>query len=635
MSFWAARPRVYARGRQEVDLRREDCPSPARGRPPPCCRRTGCIAMNRCCFPYGTWGNASRPTMMTDPHRPVKNPVTMPASEAVALPQNVDSLALERSLPAHGPDAAGPLAGAEPRGPRWSVGDRSPGVGRRRVGVSGRRGNRRRAAGALSADTLRRDLPGIRGRRLALRRAPDGVGGRAPLSPDGAKPLGGARPGPQGQRPRARSTASTSPELSSPIGEPHGPTVDLPRPQSRPAGSPCARLRPWGSGGVRPALRAPPAALGQETAALARTLTRDEGAALTAWAAVVGPPTFAYSFHLYTELPSALAGVVALRLLTGSPGALGAGVAAVAAASLPWLHLKMIPAAAVLGTVGLLKLRGRPLVCFVAVTLVMAALFAAYYQAIFGIPTPLALYGGGVPPGTSHVASPGGRRPPSRSLLRPPALRPRLPPRFRGAATSASLGPGGRPGGARRGRGGGRPHSRLADVVGRAVSAGALPRPGGALPGPGCGPRHGLSRRPHALANALLGAGLGLALFMAAVPEARMMLNRGDRQTRVWTALSGTRDVGAYLPSLVADTPAERRVAALWVLAVALLLALDALARRRPGVDLAFRGLGLPLLLALGIGVLVDGWARAGESPPAGSPPVNSTGGAASVSRPS
>jgi hypothetical protein len=378
------------------------------------------------------------------------------------------------------------------------------------------------------------------------------------------------------------------------------------------------------------------AALGQETAALARTLTRDEGAALTAWAAVVGPPAFAYSFHLYTELPSALAGVVALRLLVGSPGALGAGIAAVAAASLPWLHLKMIPAAAALGTIGVLKLRGRPLACFVAVALVMAALFAAYYQAIFGIPTPLALYGGGVPPGTSTSplrAGAGllldrsfGLLPYAPVFLLAFAGLPRLLRWTRGdalavlAVAAAVVGP---LLDWRMWWGGQCPPGRFlvpaAPFLALLAAARATASPAGLM----------------RWRNALLGAGLGLALFMAAVPEARMMLNRGDRQTRVWTALSGTRDVGAYLPSLVADTPAERRVAALWVLALTLLLALDALARRSPGVDLAFRGLGLPLLLALGIGVLVDGWARAGEPPPAASPPVSSTSGAASVSRPS
>ena len=41
-----------------------------------------------------------------------------------------------------------------------------------------------------------------------------------------------------------------------------------------------------------------------------------------------------------------------------------------------------------------------------------------------------------------------------------------------------------------------------------------------------------------------------------------------------------------------------------------LLLALDALARRHERVDRLFRGLGLPLVLLLAIGVAVDGWAR-------------------------
>jgi hypothetical protein len=58
--------------------------------------------------------------------------------------------------------------------------------------------------------------------------------------------------------------------------------------------------------------------------------------------------------------------------------------------------------------------------------------------------------------------------------------------------------------------------------------------------------------------------------------------------------------------------PAELRVAAAWALAVGILLALDVAARRRRSVERLFSGLGLPLLLLLSVGLLVDSWARSG-----------------------
>ena len=89
-----------------------------------------------------------------------------------------------------------------------------------------------------------------------------------------------------------------------------------------------------------------------------------------------------------------------------------------------------------------------------------------------------------------------------------------------------------------------------------------------------------------------------------------MLLNRGDRPTRVWEALSGDVPVGRYLPSLVQPDPVEMQVAIVWVVAVAVLLILDRLARTNDQVDRWFRGLGLPVLLLLAVGTVVDFWVR-------------------------
>src|SRR5437867_440219 len=99
------------------------------------------------------------------------------------------------------------------------------------------------------------------------------------------------------------------------------------------------------------------ALLGLEVRRLAWRLTGDPAAALLAWAAAAGPPVCFYAFHLYTEVPSALCLAACLNLLLGAPGAAGAGLAALLASFLPWLHIKMIPSAAALGVVALLRLR--------------------------------------------------------------------------------------------------------------------------------------------------------------------------------------------------------------------------------------------------------------------------------------
>jgi hypothetical protein len=366
------------------------------------------------------------------------------------------------------------------------------------------------------------------------------------------------------------------------------------------------------------------AALALQVRGLALRLTGDERAALWAWAASVGPPVAFYSFHLYTEVPSALCLALSLRLLLGAPGPAGAGAAALLASALPWLHLKMIPAAGVLGLLGLLRLRGRSLAVFLGVAGAMAAAYLAYFQHIYGHPTPLAIYGGAAPAeaGASPLRAAAGLlldrsfgllpcapvfllALPGMALLARRPWRESLPPALLAVAVLAPVL------GWRMWWGGQCPPGRLLVPLVLLLGIGLALRATG-------GPPRGLLRWRWPL----LLWGFALATFMIADPARLLLLNRGNRPTRVWAALSGAWPVGRYLPSLTVPDPAEARVALLWALALGGLIVLDRLARRGDAIDRLFRGLGLPLLLGLTIGVLVDTWARAGAEPVREGPPL-------------
>lgn len=422
------------------------------------------------------------------------------------------------------------------------------------------------------------------------------------------------------------------------------PHYGAPRPDGRPfpahgVGLPLALAPAFALGGRRLcavliALAA--AALALQARALAERVTGDPQAALFAWATTAGPPLAFYSFHIYTEVPSGLAAIVSLRLLLSAPGPARAALAAILAGALPWLHPKMIPAAAALGLVAVFKLRGRPLAAFLATAGLGAAAFLGYYQWIYEMPTPLALYGGRLPVGESG--------PPMVAALgllldRSFGLLPHAPVFLLCLAAAPLM--------VRQARSIW-PHALLAlailapVLVWRMWWGGQCPPARFLVPllpflGLAVGLR--LARGSAGLARwrwLLLGGGLLLALFMAARPERLMLLNRGDRPTRVWSALSGEVEVARYLPSLVRADAAERRVALLWLAALALLVVLDGMARAHERLERWFRGLELPLLLALALGAGVDAWARRTESvPPAGAQaaskgPPSSWGGAGS-----
>jgi hypothetical protein len=316
-------------------------------------------------------------------------------------------------------------------------------------------------------------------------------------------------------------------------------------------------------------------------------------------------------------------------LLLEAPTPATALVAALLASLLPWLHVKMLPAAAALGIVGLFRFRGRALLTFVVASVVLAVAYSLYFQWTFGSPTPLALYGG-VP---ADVSSSPGRALAGLLLDRSFGLLPHAPlfllalpgtllliARWRSTwpivlVLAATLAP------VLMWRmwwGGQCPPARFLVPLVPALALAV-----GQVAG---GPRRGLARWRGPLAA----LGFGLAMFMTADPGALLLLNRANRPTRVWAALSGDVPLGRYLPSLTLADPVEARVTAVWMAALGVLLLLHLGAKGSERVDRLFRGLALPLAMLLAIGGAVDAWARAGE-PSAGpeGPPAASEDGPA------
>ncbi|HYN02433.1 MAG TPA: hypothetical protein VE359_08310 [Vicinamibacteria bacterium] len=337
---------------------------------------------------------------------------------------------------------------------------------------------------------------------------------------------------------------------------------------------------------------------------LALQLTGDEAASLVAWIAAAGPPLFFYSFHLYTEAPSALALGGSLALLLGAPGAAGAALAAVCAAALPWLHVKMIPAAAALGLIALARLRGRALAAFLAVAGAVAAAFGLYYASVFGLASPLALYGG--VPADAQVLSwrslPGLFLDRSFGLLEvapvfllalaglPNVLRRReaWPHAIVGLAVLAPLLSW------RMWWGGQCPPARfLVPMLPFLVVALALRL---------ARARAGLAR----WCPGLLLTGAVLSVVAVAEPTARVLLNRGNRPTRLWAVLSDAVPIGDYLPTLTHASERDARLALVWMVALVLLLALDRAAQVRPRIDRAFSSFAAAVMAGLLLGVAID-----------------------------
>jgi hypothetical protein len=323
------------------------------------------------------------------------------------------------------------------------------------------------------------------------------------------------------------------------------------------------------------ALAALAAWLAREVRALAHQTTGSEAAARFAWLAAAGPPVFCYSFHVYTEVPSALALALSLRLLLAGPSSAAAAAAALAAAALPWLHVKMALAAAALGALALVRLRGKPLAVFVALAGVAASAYLLYHQAVFGHPTPLAIYGG-IP--SDVVSSSPLRALAGLFLDRSFGLLPYAPVFLLGVLGAAAL--------CRRPAGEWLPH--VAVALGVLLPALAWRMWWGGL----CPPARFLVPLVPFLAVAsacavadgrgvlvrgrwfLLAAGWLLALFLIWRPEDRLLLNRADQPTRLWEYT--LPEVGRWLPSLASTQGRDLVLAVAWLIALAGVMLLEA-----------------------------------------------------------
>jgi hypothetical protein len=101
-------------------------------------------------------------------------------------------------------------------------------------------------------------------------------------------------------------------------------------------------------------------------------------------------------------------------------------------------------------------------------------------------------------------------------------------------------------------------------------------------------------------------AGAVLSVVAVAEPAARVLLNRGDRPTRLWAGLSGTVPIGDYMPTLTHASERDARLALVWLVALGLLLALDRLAQVRASLDRAFSSFAAVVIAGLLLGVVID-----------------------------
>jgi hypothetical protein len=125
----------------------------------------------------------------------------------------------------------------------------------------------------------------------------------------------------------------------------------------------------------------------------------------------------------------------------------------------------------------------------------------------------------------------------------------------------------------------------------------------------------------------LLLTGVVLSAVAVAEPAARLLLNRGNRPTRLWAALSDGVPIGDYLPTLTHASERDARLAIVWLVALGLLLALDRVAASRPRVARAFTSFAVAVATVLLLGIAIDlGVGRPAPLPPPATAAVDEAG---------
>lgn len=136
------------------------------------------------------------------------------------------------------------------------------------------------------------------------------------------------------------------------------------------------------------------AATGSLTFHLARREGLGSSASLVAGLAAAGPPLAAFGLHVYTEAAATLSLFSAFALLRFGGRASTAALAGGLACALPFLHPRMAVGAIAIAIAALLLRDRSPLLPFVGASVCGAALYAAFWTSIFGVPTGLGVYGG-------------------------------------------------------------------------------------------------------------------------------------------------------------------------------------------------------------------------------------------------
>jgi hypothetical protein len=372
---------------------------------------------------------------------------------------------------------------------------------------------------------------------------------------------------------------------------------------------------------------------------LVRDVTADAGAAWFAWAAaVLASPIL---FHTFTVFPDGVAGIAALVGVRGLSEIAGARrdrdpsapaswatlvTSGAALAVLPWLHTRAAVIAAALGLaiVATAIWRRTPwprVAAFAIVPMLSAAGWFGYFQRVYGTLDPSAPYGGYTQTAWAHVPAglagllldaqfgvlgvapvfalslvglvwmatgdSSADRAPVESSAGDRTVAVAIVAAFVGyAAASASY---------RMWWGGASAPARfLVPMLPLLVAAVALRL---------AQSRSGLAR----WWSGLLLTGFVLSIVALADPAARLLLNRGNRPTRLWAALSGDVAIGDYLPTLTHASQRDALLALVWLVALGLLLALDRLARVRSRVDGAFRSLAVPVVVVVLACAIIDG----------------------------